>query len=229
MGIGYGKGIATRYNNFIDELSAQNATKVKAFTVALGGKDEEEGIVVFGGVDTSRFSGSLTRLPIIPAAQSPDGVPRYWVQMESLTLNPPSGKTRLYRGSNIPAFFDTGATQTLLPADLADTIARDFGGGTADSEGFYEIGCDLQDIEGTLDFAFDGLTIKVPYPEMMRVVESDPPRCFLGISPSTNFTLLGDTFMRSVYGMRPSPNTQPKKLSDGSVHVLINTSDDSHV
>ncbi|OIW22783.1 acid protease [Coniochaeta ligniaria NRRL 30616] len=201
MGIGYGQGIATRYRNFVDELSAQNATKVKAFTVALGNKDDQEGIIVFGGVDTSRFSGTLARLPIIPAAQSPDQVPRYWVNMQSLSLTPPSGKTRSYSNSSIPVFLDTGATMTLLPADLAQAVAKDFGSTGADANGFYEVSCDLENVNGTLDFAFDGTTIRVPYREIIRYVAGSPPTCFLGISPSDSFTLLGDTFMRSAYAV----------------------------
>jgi hypothetical protein len=200
MGIGYGQGIATRYRNFIDELSIQNATKVKAFTVALGGKDEQEGIIVFGGVDTSRFAGRLAKLPIIPAAQSPDQVPRYWVDMQSLSLTPPSGKTKSYSDSKIPVFLDTGATMTLLPAELAKTIAKDFGSTGADANGFYEVSCDLENVNGTLDFAFAGTTIRVPYRELIRHVAGNPPTCFLGITPSDSFTLLGDTFMRSAYG-----------------------------
>jgi hypothetical protein len=201
MGIGYGKGIATRYRNFVDELSAQNATKVKAFTVALGGKDEQEGVIVFGGVDTSKFSGKLAQLPIIPAAQSPDQVPRYWIDMQSLSLTPPSGKTRSYASSNIPVFLDTGSTMTLLPADLAQSVAKDFGSTGADANGFYEVSCDLEKVNGTLDFAFAGATVRVPYRELIRNVPGSPPTCFLGISPSDTFTLLGDTFMRSAYGM----------------------------
>lgn len=204
MGIGYGQGIATRYKNFIDELRAQNATKVKAFTVALGSKDEQEGVIVFGGVDTSKFAGSLAKLPIIPAEDSPDQVPRYWVQMSSLSLSPPSGRTQTYAGSNIPVFLDTGATMTLLPADLARAVAADFGSPGADANGFYEVGCDLEDLAGTLDFAFAGTTVKVPYRELVRRVAGNPPTCFLGISPSDSFTLLGDTFMRSAYGALPT-------------------------
>lgn len=200
MGIGYGQGIATRYKNFVDELSAQNATKVKAFTVALGSKDEQEGIIVFGGVDTSKFSGTLARLPIIPAAQSPDQVPRYWVNMQSLTLTQPDGQTHSYPNSKIPVFLDSGATMTLLPASLAQEIAQDFGSDGADSDGFYEVDCGLENVNGTLDFAFAGATIRVPYRELIRYVAGSPPICFLGISPSDDFTLLGDTFLRSAYG-----------------------------
>ena len=208
MGIGYGRGIATRYRNFVDELAAQNATKVKAFTVALGSKVEREGVVVFGGVDTSRFAGTLARLPIIPAEQSPDQVPRYWVDMESLTLSPPGGKSQTYADSAIPVFLDTGATMTLLPAALARAVARDFGSSGEDANGFYEVSCDLHEtVNGTLDFAFAGTTVRVPYRELIRYVAGSPPSCFLGISPSDDFTLLGDTFMRSAYGtlLHPLP------------------------
>ena len=199
LGIGYGQGITTNYRNFIDELNAQNATRVKAFTVALGSKQEEEGSVVFGGVDTSKFSGSLARLPIIPAKNSPDRVPRYWVNMESVSLSPPEGASRAYPNTNFPVFLDTGATMTLLPEALANAIATDFGSPGPDASGFYEVSCDLNNVNGTLDFAFNGMTIKVTYDELIRTVQSSPPSCFLGISPSNEFALLGDTFMRSAY------------------------------
>lgn len=205
LGIGYGQGIATRYNNFVDELSAQKAIRTKSFTVALGSKYAEEGVIVFGGVDTSKFSGNLARLPIIPAAESPDQVPRYWINMQSLQLTPPTGAPYVYPNSSFPVFLDSGATMTLLPAELASTIATHFGSADAQSGDFYEVSCDLTNVNGTLDFVFDGTTIKVPYDELIRTVQSTPPTCFLGISPSKDFTLLGDSFMRSAYGTLTSP------------------------
>lgn len=205
LGIGYGKGIATRYPNFVDQLSAQNATRVKAYTVALGSKDEQEGIIVFGGIDVSKFAGPLAKLPIIPAELSPDRVPRFWIDMQSIAITPPSGATRVYEGSNMPVFLDSGSTMTLLPPNLTRAIASDFGVQDPDSYGFFRIDCALTAVNGTVDFAFDGLTIKVPYKELIREVPSDPPACFLGITPSERFTLLGDTFLRSAYGTQP-PN-----------------------
>lgn len=220
LGIGYGQGIATNYKNFVDQLSAQNATKVKAFTVALGSKEEQEGVVIFGGVDTSRFSGRLAKLPIIPAAQSPDGVPRYWINMQSLSLTPPSGETRSFANSTMPVFLDTGSTMTLLPADLAQAVASDFGSSAADASGFYEVSCDMQDVNGTLDFAFAGTTVSVSYRELIRYVAGSPPSCFLGISPSDTFTLLGDTFMRSAYGECSSPDRSSRSFLTIANHVI---------
>ncbi|KAH6839420.1 aspartic peptidase domain-containing protein [Chaetomium sp. MPI-CAGE-AT-0009] len=199
LGIGYGKGIATRYLNFVDQLREQNATRVKAYTLALGSKDSREGVIVFGGVDTSKFAGKLAKLPILPAAESPDGVPRFWVDMQSLSITPPSGVNAVYEGSGMPVFLDSGSTMTLLPEDLARTVARDFGADAPDANGFFMIDCALTKMNGTLDFTFDGVTVKVPYKELTREVASTPPSCFLGIMASDKFTLLGDTFLRSAY------------------------------
>jgi hypothetical protein len=207
LGIGYGKGIATRYPNFVDQLRAQNVTRVKAYTLALGSKDAQEGVIVFGGVDTSKFAGKLVKLPVLPADESPDGVPRFWVDMQSISITPPNGVNRVYEGSNTPVFLDSGSTMTLLPPNLTEAIANDFGAPAADSNGFYRIDCALTNLNGTLDFAFNGVTVKVPYKELTREVPTNPPACFLGIMSSEKFTLLGDTFLRSAYSM-PYPLTR---------------------
>lgn len=205
LGIGYGKGLTTTYANFVDELALQNQTTVKAFSVGLGSKSEQEGAIVFGGVDTSKFAGTLSSLPIVPAADSPDGVPRYWVSMNNMSLTPPSGQTKTYANTSMDVFFDTGATLTLLPPDLADAIGKDFGAASADSDGYYAVDCSLADVDGTVNFAFDGVSIQVPYKEFIREsTSSTGTTCVLGITASDSFVLLGDTFLRSAYG-RPSP------------------------
>lgn len=205
LGIGYGNGFTTDYPNFVDQLALQNQTAVKAFSVGLGSKTEQEGAIVFGGVDTSKFSGKLATLPIVPAADSPDGVPRYWVSMNNLSLTPPSGSTKTYANTSIDVFFDTGATLTLLPQALADAIGKDFGSSGAGSDGYYTVDCGLNDLAGTVNFAFNGVTIKVPYSEFIReTTTSLGTTCVLGITASDSFTLLGDTFMRSAYGASSS-------------------------
>ncbi|KAL2888442.1 putative aspartic-type endopeptidase opsB [Ceratocystis lukuohia] len=208
LGMGYGAGKTTSYKNFVDELADQNITHSRTFSLGLGAKDNEEGVLIFGGVDTSKFSGPLTKLPIIPASKAPDGVPRYWVQMENITLTTPEGKVNsAYEGSNIPAFLDSGATLTLLPPKVADAIAVDFGvTDGVSSNGFYAVDCEMAKAKGSVDFAFNGVTIHVPYHEMVRTLATSPPSCWLGLVPSTDFTLLGDTFLRSVYAVFDADN-----------------------
>lgn len=200
LGIGYGLNITVRYKNFVDELADQGLIQKKAFSLALGSKSEQSGSLSFGAYDTSKFAGNLARLPIVPAAQSPDGVPRYWVSMQRMTLTPPSKRVRTYPNSTLPVFLDSGATLTLLPAPLAAAVAADFGSTRLDENGFYPVDCALQDLDGTVDFVFDGITVAVSYREIIRNIPTNPPTCYLGIVPNADFILLGDTFLRSAYG-----------------------------
>ncbi|KAK6833071.1 Eukaryotic aspartyl protease [Apiospora arundinis] len=207
LGIGHGANVTIPYKNFVDELHAQNVTATKAFSLALGGKDEQEGMIMFGGLDTAKFAGNLATLPIVPAAQSPDGVPRYWVDMDYMSLTPPSGKVKKYANTTMAVFLDSGATLTLLPSTLANTIAADFGSQGTDVNGFYPVDCSLNKMPGTVDFAFPGVTIHVPYNEMIREVSTAfGPLCYLGVSPNEDFVLLGDTMLRSAYAVFDQTN-----------------------
>lgn len=77
LGLGHGEGVALEYKNLIDQLEDQGITDTKAFSLALGGKEEQEGMIIFGGLDTGKFNDTFATLPIIPPEDSPDGVPRY--------------------------------------------------------------------------------------------------------------------------------------------------------
>ncbi|GJN71746.1 hypothetical protein PLICBS_005814 [Purpureocillium lilacinum] len=211
LGLGYGRGLNIGYDNFVDQLARQNVTRTKAFSVALGSKDERQGVVVFGGVDTSKFAGRLAQLPIIPKGESPDGVARYWVRMKGMRHVAANGTaTDLLAASNtegerqgkaegMPVFLDTGATLTLLPPEVAGGIASAMGSTTMDLNGFHIVDCALTGRNGSVDFAFEGVTVRVPYRELIREVRMEPPMCYLGVMPSDMFALLGDTFLRSAY------------------------------
>lgn len=203
LGLGHGQNYSTPYPNVMDQLATQGAIRTKAFSLALGSKTEEKGTLVLGGIDTAKFSGSLAAMPVIAADASPDGVARYWVSLQSIAITPPSGRSIQFQGSAMPVFLDSGATLTLLPRQLSDAIATSFGSPGLDSREFYPVDCSLVNTQGTVDFQFAGTTIKVPYSEMIReVARTDGTKsCMLGIVPSPNFVLLGDTFLRSAYAV----------------------------
>jgi len=78
LGLSFGNGFNMEYNNFVDELVNQNATKTRAFGVALGAKDENEhsGLLTFGGIDTKKYSGKLHTSPILEPKADEDGLYR---------------------------------------------------------------------------------------------------------------------------------------------------------
>ncbi|KAI0502876.1 aspartic peptidase domain-containing protein [Xylaria bambusicola] len=204
LGIGHGINVTIPYKNLIDQLADQGVTDTKAFSLALGSKSEQEGVIIFGGLDTSKFTGTLQTQPII---EGPDGVPRYWIQMQSLSITPPGSQTKQYSNTSMAVFLDSGATLTLLPTRLANEIAADFGAEATNANGFYLVDCKFNNQSGTLSFAFDGVTIRVPYREIVREIRTAfGTQCYLGISPSEDFALLGDTMLRSAYAVFDQTN-----------------------
>lgn len=197
LGLGFGKGVNLNYSNFVDQLAAQGVTNTRAFSVALGTSDTAGGSIIFGGVDTKKFSGSLATSTI----QSPASgdIQRYSTQMNSLTFK--SGSTsNKYSGSDLSVVLDTGSSLCLLPTSVVSSMANDFNA-QEDSSGLLEVDCSLQNQDGSLDFEFDGVTISVPFSQFILSAGSNS--CILGVqaveSNSGITALLGDTFLRSAY------------------------------
>ncbi|PHH92012.1 hypothetical protein CDD83_9380 [Cordyceps sp. RAO-2017] len=215
MGVGFGQGVTLPYPSFMDQLTLQNVTKTKTLAFALGSKFDGGGAVAFGGVDRAKYAGSLAQVPIIPANRSPDKVARYWVQMQSIRHTGPDNRTSApLPGSDMAVFFDTGATLSLLPPAVVRAMAESLGVDTARTgmiqNSFYPVDCRLLDRDGTFDFRFDGVTVFVPYKEIIRQQGPIQPggggnaaaaasSCYLGVMQSDKFSLLGDTFLRSAY------------------------------
>lgn len=100
---------------------------------------------------------------------------------------------------------DSGTSLTYMPFNAFNALLEAFPGVT-DSEDFgYIIDCSIRDQPGTVDFTFDDFTVSVPYSDFMFIIPAGPsigPEdvCILGAYPSEDIFILGDTFLRSVYG-----------------------------
>ncbi|KAK0628544.1 aspartic peptidase domain-containing protein [Bombardia bombarda] len=202
MGIGFGAGLNTDYNNIIDELAAQKVTNSKAFSVALGSVDANNGgVIIFGGVDTKKFTGSLVSNPVLGPQFNGD-VHRYYVQLTSIALNE-STTQKTYPNSSAAVVLDSGSSLSYLPESVFTSLAGDLGAQLDQQSGAYFVDCSLLTSAdtNTIDFVFGEVTIKVPVSDF--VLQADSQDCILGAmsaDPSTGITaLLGDTFMRSAY------------------------------
>lgn len=175
--------------------------------MALGPKDASDGgTVVFGGVDTGKFSGRLHQFANLPP-QTEQGQPgpwRYWIQLDGVSTAKPGSKSggggggTYYPGSSLPVVLDTGSTISYLPQSVIDGLAADFGAETLD-DGTLAVDCGTAQQSGSVDFVFGALTVRVPYHEF--VWEAAPGQCLVGAAPVTTSTtaLLGDTFLRRAY------------------------------
>jgi len=200
LGLSYGNHsnpVALEYANFVDQLALQGVTKSRAFSVALGNQDlDDGGVLVLGGLDTGKFSGSLVSMPIL-GPQLGEAIPRYWVEMESLgsTVN---GKTTTYSNSNIAVVLDTGSTLCSLPSSIIKDMVKDTNA-QVDSQGDVVVKCSIGQNNASFNFAFKGITISIPWSEFLLPVSGSSTECVLGVTASDSVVLLGDSFLRSAY------------------------------
>ena len=203
------------YANLPQAMVDQGIIRSNAYSLWLNDLDSSTGTALFGGVDTDKYHGSLSTLPI----QKVQGM--YLEMLITLT-----GVTLVDNGRNtsqVPSgsaslptavLLDSGSTLSYIPQDIADNIYNSLASfhvtyDTQQQQTFCD--CSLTDSPITIDFVFSGVVISVPMSELVVVAGEDRNGnlvCAFGIFPvassqSSNgggatFTL-GDTFIRSAY------------------------------
>ncbi|KAK7973979.1 hypothetical protein PG989_015827 [Apiospora arundinis] len=210
LGLSFGSKPPTadlRYNNFVDELVLQNVTDSRAFSVALGNQEASNGgVIIFGGIDTGKFTGKMTTVPIL-GPQGGENLHRYWVQLKTIGATM-GGNSKKYDNSATAIVIDTGSSLSTLPANVVSAMVRDLNG-SQDRQGNVIVPCPSSSTDdNTFDFDFGGVTIKIPYRHF--VIQASSRTCILGVQAATSggVMLLGDTFMRSAYVVFDQDNMQ---------------------
>lgn len=199
LGLGFGNGVNLNYSNLVDALQEQGVTKTKAFSVALGTSDTAGGSIIFGGVDTKKFAGTLASLPI--AAPAKGDIQRYAVSLSSISFTNSSGTSKYANSALSGVVLDTGSSLCELPTAIVAAMAADVGAVEDEQSGLLAVSCSVQTSGSQLEFAFDGVTIAVPMSDF--VLSDGGNSCVLGVQPlqagSGITALLGDTFLRNAY------------------------------
>lgn len=194
------------YPNLPQKLKDDGTITTNAYSLWLNDLDASTGSILFGGVDTDKFSGTLATLPIIRE----QGV--YAEFIIALTdLGVGSDKTSLFSDSNVAVLLDSGSSLMYLPDAVTSALYTQFNARYDSRQGAAFVDCDLANQDGSLEFGFSGVTISVPYNELVitAAVSRGQPICILGIAPAgTGVSVLGDTFLRSAYVVYDLDNNQ---------------------
>ncbi|CAG9954136.1 unnamed protein product [Clonostachys rosea f. rosea IK726] len=184
------------YPYVLDNLASGGFINSRAFSLDIRKVDDTRGAVVFGGIDTKKFSGKLEKLPIVPAAQTPDKTVRYWVNLEGITVSLPNGQdVSVFTSGKLPVLLDSGFTLTGLPSAMFEALAKAFNANP--NVAYPLVDCALINTKGTVDFKFGNTVINVPYSDF--IWRPQPGTCQLGVFRSDDFPVLGDTFLRAAY------------------------------
>lgn len=197
------KSWSSDYPMILDNMVAQKFIKSRAFSLDIRSIESARGSVVFGGIDTKKFSGRLEKRPIIPAAESPDKLTRYWIYLDGVSVTDGKGsRAQIFDQANGQAMLvDSGYTVSALPTKYFNKLKDAFPGVTAppkeDKSGLYRIPCNVAEQKGTVNFRFGKVEINVPYKDF--IWKQTDGLCIFGVYPDDKFPVLGDTFLRAAY------------------------------
>ncbi|CAK7206587.1 hypothetical protein SEUCBS139899_009386 [Sporothrix eucalyptigena] len=170
MGISYSASESTEniYPNLIDQFQEQGLISTKAYSLYLNDFRSESGSILFGGVDTDKFIGNLSTMPILQTTSNGTGSYSFLaVALNSMTAIPGPGTDKYsvdFPSSQlIPAILDSGTTLSYLPSDIAESLFDSIGAYTDEVEtGYTFIDCDgPSDLSVTLSLG-EGATIVLP-------------------------------------------------------------------
>jgi hypothetical protein len=156
------------------------------------------GEIIFGGVDPTKYHKPLVELPIVKDSHA------FLVTLKSLSITY-SGTTIQITDSSFPApvLLDSGTTKIGIPSSLYAQIASDFSvvNKVIDSVTWNVIDCGVAKLDGHVEFGFNGISISVPYSELVLPIGTTGV-CqfgFSALSDGQTQMILGDTFLRSAY------------------------------
>lgn len=181
------------YNLVLSTMAQQGLINSAVFSLDLRHMQSKTGAVIYGGIDRSKFSGSLQRLPFVRGA---GGEFRLAAQMSSVGVTRSStSSTFKLQGMSSVAMFDSGSSFTRLKKEVAAPILQGLGA-TKDDSGNFIVPCSVIKTPTTVDFGFGNNTIRVPLSDF---VVQTAQGCYVGMSITTETQILGDTVLRAGY------------------------------
>ncbi len=193
MGIGYDNNEAVtntskQYQNFMDEMVRNDLTNTKLYSLWLNDLDSSTGSILFGGIDTEKYYGTLYSMPIHP--DNSGQYTAFTVELTSITFTPQARSAIPITNSSFtaPVILESSTTAIYLPDAIVDNIYSLFNVSVINTYPY--IDCKYSN-SSYMSFGFEsGSVINVPYTEIINKlgVPSHPPTtlnfsdvCIMGI------------------------------------------------
>jgi hypothetical protein len=203
-----GESTSQEYPNWPVALQSQGTIASTAYSVYLDDWSSATGVLLFGGIDTNKYTGQLYTVPIVDDVESGTDYGKVAFNVDvSVAAN---GGTQ---SSTFAGVLDTGTSLTYLPSDIAADIASALGATWSNTYNAYTFSSNPTDISVT--YSFSGAEVTVPASELVMTAselgfsgDSTPVLTILPNSQASGYTLLGDTFLRSAYVVYDISNMQ---------------------
>ncbi|WYZ35820.1 hypothetical protein EsH8_X_000467 [Colletotrichum jinshuiense] len=152
---------AKPYINFPENLKAQGLTRSLVYGVYLNDFRAPTGSVVFGGMDTAKFTGQMQMIPLIGREfANTDDFIIPWTSFSFVAGN--TTQPTVLGGKNLPpALIDTGNPSLSLPPEILDQIGPAIKIQTL-RDGTNALRCDSGDTGAKFSFEFQAAKVDLP-------------------------------------------------------------------
>ncbi|XP_006899903.1 PREDICTED: pepsin A-like [Elephantulus edwardii] len=192
LGLAYPSIAASGATPVFDNMWNQGLVSQDLFSVYLSSDDQSGSVVMFGGIDSSYYTGSLNWVPL-----SSEG---YWqITVDSITMN---GQPIACSGS-CQAIVDTGTSLLSGPTNAIAYI-QSYIGASENSNGQMAISCSA--INSLPDIVFTINGIQYPLPASAYILQNQQG-CVSGFqgmnipTESGELWILGDVFIRQYFAV----------------------------
>lgn len=195
------------YSNLPQLMVDQGLIQSNAYSLWLDDLQSSTDTIMFGGVDTEKFHGTLQTLPIERINGSLDA---FIITLSGLSVASNGRGLSSSRGRPTIVLLDSGTTFTYLPAHLIEDVYAALNVELPWDSTTPVVNCSLANSDKTVDFFFSPAKISVPLTELVFPIKfllgedlglpDDYPLCGFGIALSSPHRgILGDNFLRSAY------------------------------
>ncbi|TDH10797.1 hypothetical protein EPR50_G00077340 [Perca flavescens] len=178
-----------------DNMVSEGLVSQPMFSVYLSSQSEQGSEVVFGGVDSSHYTGQITWIPLTSAT--------YWqISMDSVTIN---GQTVACSGG-CQAIIDTGTSLIVGPTSDISNM-NSWVGASTDQYGDATVNCQNIGNMPDVTFTLNGNAFTIP---ASAYVSQTSYGCNTGFGQggSDQLWILGDVFIREYYAVFDSQAQQ---------------------
>ncbi|NXB31624.1 CATE protein, partial [Eulacestoma nigropectus] len=197
LGLAYPSLAVDGVTPVFDNMMAQNLVELPIFSVYMSSNPESSqgGELLFGGFDTSRFTGTLNWVPVTQQG--------YWqIQLDNIQL----GGTVTFCANGCQAIVDTGTSLIVGPTKEIKELQKLIGAVSVDGE--YAVDCSNLDVMPDLTFTINGLPYTLGAQAYTLMENGDGAAfCISGFQgndippPTGPLWILGDVFIRRFYSV----------------------------
>ncbi|XP_072841605.2 pepsin A isoform X2 [Pogona vitticeps] len=199
LGLAYPSISSSGATPVFDNMMSEGLVSQDLFSVYLSSDEQSGSFVMFGGVDTSYYTGSLNWVPL--SSES------YWeITLDSITMN---GQSIACSGG-CQAIIDTGTSLLAGPPNGISNIQY-YIGASQSSNGEYYVSCSAMNSLPDIVFTMNGIEFPVPASAYLLQSNGYCQSAFESISIPTDsgeLWILGDVFIRLYYVVFDRANNQ---------------------